>query len=96
MLALIIILLIVILGYSVLTYLYKKNTDHLTKELRDAQERFKITYELLWMEVRDKNDLTYENMAMHIVSMQKSELASVRDTLAKRIVGQKDKNKVGF
>lgn len=83
---------IIIGGY----HLHLRITNsRLLKELRDAQERFKIAYDLLWMEVRDKNDLTYENMAMHIVSMQKAELAVVRDTLAKRIVGMKDK-KVGF
>ena len=82
---------IIIGGY----HLYLKSVNsHLAKELRDAQERFKITYDLLWMEVRDKNDLTYENMALHIVSMQKSELIAVRDTLALRIVGKS--KKVGF
>jgi len=69
--------------------------NELRGELFKSKQLFKITYDLLWMQVRDKNDLTYDNMASHIISMQKAELGNVRETLAKRICGEKTKH-MGF
>ena len=87
----------VCLGIQTLYFRYKANV--LKKELQDSKERFGIAYNLLWMEVRDKNDLTYDGMGTLIVSMQQTPeyMPAVRETLAKRITGETNTHKqIGF
>lgn len=83
--------LVVILNYS-------RQNKELKAELKASKERFAITYDLLWMQVRDKNDLTFEAMAGLIVTMQKSDMMpAVKETLAKRITGETNTRKqIGF
>jgi len=88
----------VLIGMVVgIVYFSRSTIKNLKKELSDSKELFKITYDLLWMEVREKNDLTYEQTALLLKSMQMTPdyLGKVKETLALRIVGQ-SKKKVGF
>ena len=70
----------------------------LKKELADMKKLFSITFDLLWMEVRDKNDLTFNDTLALLKSMQETPdyLPKVKETLALRIVGENKKQKVGF
>ena len=85
------------LGIQTLYFRHKRNV--LQQELKESKERFGITYDLLWMQVRDKNDLTYSGMGTLIVSMQQTPdyMPTVRETLAKRITGETNPHKqIGF
>ena len=69
----------------------------LKAQLKEVKGCFAIAYDLLWMQVRDKNDLTYNDMAGLISSMQKSDLMpAVRETLQKRITGEIKPKHLGF
>ena len=85
------------LGIQTLYFRHQKDT--LNKELKESKVRFALTYDLLWMQVRDKNDLTYNDMENLIVSMQQTPeyMPAVRETLAKRITGETNTHKtIGF
>ena len=88
-----------IVSASVGVFYYMK-ANEIKSNLKDSDERFKMTFDLLWMEVRDKNELTYNDMGNMIIAMQEvpAYMPMAKQTLAERITGKSNvnKNKLGF
>lgn len=87
-----------VIGLYTLSLRFK--ISKLEDTIKERNQTWQITYDLLWMQVREKNDLTYNDMAGLISAMQKTpdHMPTVRETLGKRICGENPmrQNKVGF